>query len=55
MREIISLQVGRCGNLIGNEFWEVVSDEHSIDPTGSYQGSTDLKLEKVDVFYNETH
>ena len=24
----------RCGNQIGAKFWEVVSDEHGIDPTG---------------------
>ncbi|KAJ3581513.1 hypothetical protein NHX12_016564 [Muraenolepis orangiensis] len=27
-------------------FWEVISDEHGIDPTGSYQGDSDLQLQR---------
>lgn len=34
MREIVHLQAGQCGNQIGAKFWEVISDEHGIDPTG---------------------
>lgn len=34
MREIVHLQAGQCGNQIGAKFWEVISDEHSIDETG---------------------
>uniref|UniRef100_A0A803XR73 Tubulin/FtsZ GTPase domain-containing protein n=1 Tax=Meleagris gallopavo TaxID=9103 RepID=A0A803XR73_MELGA len=37
---------GRC-------FWEVISDEHGIDPTGSYHGDSDLQLERINVYYNE--
>jgi phosphoadenosine phosphosulfate reductase len=32
MREIVAIQGGQCGNQIGAKFWEVVSDEHGIDP-----------------------
>lgn len=32
MREIIHVQAGQCGNQIGSKFWEVISDEHGIDP-----------------------
>ena len=35
------------------QFWEVISDEHGIDPTGSYGGDSDLQLERIDVYYNE--
>ena len=35
------------------QFWEVISDEHGIDPTGSYHGDTDLQLERIDVYYTE--
>ena len=38
MREIVSIQAGQCGNQIGAKFWEVVSDEHGVDPTGTYHG-----------------
>ena len=35
------------------QFWEVISDEHGIDPTGTYHGDNDLQLDRVDVYYNE--
>ena len=35
------------------QFWEVISDEHGIDPTGTYHGDSDLQLERIDVYYNE--
>ena len=53
MREILHVQGGQCGNQIGSKFWEVVCDEHGIDPTGRYVGSSDLQLERVNVYYNE--
>ena len=53
MREIVHIQAGQCGNQIGAKFWEIISDEHGIDPTGSYQGTSDLQLERINVYYNE--
>lgn len=38
---------------ITSQFWEVISDEHGIDPTGSYHGDSDLQLERINVYYNE--
>ena len=35
------------------QFWEIISDEHGIDPTGSYQGTSELQLERINVYYNE--
>ncbi|XP_025772720.1 tubulin beta-2 chain-like [Puma concolor] len=43
--KIQALRLGR--------FWEVISDEHGIDPTGSYHGDSDLQLERINVYYNE--
>ncbi|KAK7495330.1 hypothetical protein BaRGS_00013512, partial [Batillaria attramentaria] len=37
----------------GFVFWEVISDEHGIDPTGTYHGDSDLQLERINVYYNE--
>ncbi|KAJ3604156.1 hypothetical protein NHX12_028897 [Muraenolepis orangiensis] len=40
---------GSCEPLRSNsfgQFWEVISDEHGIDPTGSYQGDSDLQLQR---------
>ncbi|XP_046319566.1 tubulin beta-1 chain isoform X11 [Marmota monax] len=53
MREIVLIQAGQCGNQIGAKFWEVISDEHGIDPTGSYHGDGDLQLDRINVYYNE--
>ncbi|SGY34377.1 BQ5605_C002g01623 [Microbotryum silenes-dioicae] len=39
--------------LIGTKFWEVVSEEHGIDGSGQYTGTTDLQLERINVYYNE--
>jgi tubulin gamma len=33
-REIITLQVGQCGNQIGMEFWKLLCAEHGINERG---------------------
>lgn len=53
MREIVHVQAGQCGNQIGSKFWEVISDEHGIQPDGTFKGESDLQLERIDVYYNE--
>lgn len=53
MREILHIQGGQCGNQIGAKFWEVICNEHGIDPTGKYDGDSDLQLERINVYYNE--
>jgi hypothetical protein len=53
MREIVHIQAGQCGNQIGAKFWEVVCDEHGVDPTGTYHGDSDLQLERINVYFNE--
>jgi tubulin beta len=53
MREIVHVQGGQCGNQIGAKFWEVIADEHGIDPTGTYHGDSDLQLERINVYFNE--
>lgn len=55
MREIVHIQAGQCGNQIGVKFWEVISDEHGIDPNGAYVGDSHLQLERINVYYNEAH
>ena len=46
----VHLQTGQCGNQVGAKFWEVLSDEHGIDSTGAYHGTTDLQLERINVY-----
>merc|ERR1711973_740222 len=55
MREIVHLQAGQCGNQIGAKFWEIISDEHGIDPTGAYAGTSELQMERIEVYYNEAY
>ncbi|KAK7863180.1 hypothetical protein R5R35_003432 [Gryllus longicercus] len=52
MREIVHIQIGQCGNQIGSKFWETISDEHGIDPTGAYHGDAATQLERINVYYN---
>lgn len=52
MREIIHLQTGQCGNQIGAKFWEVISGEHGISPSGAYEGDNPIQLERADVYFN---
>ncbi|KAI8845447.1 the binding mode of Epothilone A On A,B-tubulin By electron crystallography [Chytridium lagenaria] len=55
MREIVNVQVGQCGNQIGAKFWEVISDEHGLDPTGQYDGVIDNRCERINVYFNEAY
>lgn len=38
---------------MGAKFWEVISDEHGIDPNGEYCGDSELQIEHINVYYNE--
>ena len=31
----------------------MISDEHGMDPTGTYHGDSDLQLERTNVYFNE--
>ena len=35
------------------QFWEVISEEHGIDPDGTYVGDNDNQLERMEVYYTE--
>ncbi|KAI5481730.1 tubulin beta chain [Pseudohyphozyma bogoriensis] len=37
----------------GQQFWETVTAEHGIDADGQYHGTSDLQLERVNVYFNE--
>lgn len=41
-REIITLQVGQCGNQIGGEFWKQLCLEHGIEPNGLLKDLNDV-------------
>jgi tubulin beta len=54
MGSIVHIQVGQCGNQLGTKFWEEVSREHGIGPSGLYCGDSDLQLEKIDACFKES-
>jgi len=54
MREIISVQVGQCGNSIGSSFWDQIASEHGIQADGTYQGTKDYQRERANVYFSET-
>ena len=48
-REIVHIQCGQCGNQIGAKFWEIISDEHGVDPNGEFHGDSELQQERIEV------
>lgn len=34
MHEVVSIQIGQCGNQVGNEFWRRIANEHGINENG---------------------
>lgn len=44
----------RCGNQIGNSFWQNISQEHGVDASGKCSGS-DLQKERLDVYFNDAN
>ncbi|KOC68978.1 Tubulin beta-1 chain [Habropoda laboriosa] len=53
MREIVHVQVGQCGNKIGEKFWELISDEHGLNADGIFSGDSDLQLQRMNVYFVE--
>jgi len=50
-REIITLQVGQCGNQIASEFWKQITAEHGISPDGVLQPYAMNGTDRKDVFF----
>lgn len=48
MHEIVTLQVGQCGNQIGNEFWKKLCSEHKISLDGTL---LEPQFDRKDAFY----
>ncbi|KAJ2801608.1 hypothetical protein H4R20_003603 [Coemansia guatemalensis] len=53
MREILTLQIGQCGNQIGSAFWENIIEEHGISPEGIYIGENRNQIERANVYFTE--
>ncbi|XP_002732812.1 tubulin gamma-1 chain [Saccoglossus kowalevskii] len=50
-REIITLQLGQCGNQIGMEFWKQLCAEHGISPEGILEDFATDGTDRKDVFF----
>lgn len=50
-REIITLQLGQCGNQIGSAFWSQLCEEHGIAPDGTLQEYARNGEDRKDVFF----
>lgn len=50
-REIISVQVGQCGNQIGTEFWRKLCMEHGISKDGQLEDFSTHGVDRKDVFF----
>lgn len=50
-REIITLQVGQCGNQIGAEFWKQLCAEHGISKDGILETYASDARDRKDVFF----
>lgn len=50
-REIITLQVGQCGNQIGMEFWKQLCLEHGISQNGILEDFATHGGDRKDVFF----
>jgi len=59
VREIVHVQVGQCGNQIGNVFWETMCKEHHLAEDGKFVPSENkqydqIRLDKVGVYFRES-
>nr|WAQ15574.1 tubulin gamma 1 [Halisarca dujardinii] len=50
-REIITIQLGQCGNQIGMEFWKQLCAEHGISPDGILEDFATKGGDRKDVFF----
>ena len=53
MREIISLQLGNCGNTVAVKFWDTIYQDHGIDTNGHLEGHSGLQVDKINTFLEE--
>lgn len=53
MREIISINVGQCGNQLGTTYMGIIADEHGMDGRGVYTGTQSVLKRGIHVFMRE--
>jgi tubulin gamma len=50
-KEIITLQVGQCGNQVGFEFWKQLCKEHGINEKGQLEEYANDSNDRKDLFF----
>ena len=52
-REIVTLQVGQCGNQVGTQFWQRLLLEHGLGPDGisAHDAARADAGDRKDVFF----
>lgn len=54
-RELITLQVGQCGNQIGCRFWDLAVKEHKLhNASGTYDEALS-RYDRIDEWYRVRH
>ena len=59
VREIVHVQIGQCGNQIGNAFWDTIRKEHRLSGDGKWEGNMEhpndyylkTRAHKIDVYF----
>lgn len=50
---VITIQVGQCGNQLGAEFWRTLSKEHGIGPDGTLAKPDLAGVDRKEMFFCE--
>ncbi|KRZ62940.1 Tubulin gamma-1 chain, partial [Trichinella nativa] len=50
-REMITVQLGQCGNQIGSEFWKTLCAEHGISPEGVLENYAADTEDRKDIYF----
>lgn len=50
---MITVQVGQCGNQIGEAFWKTMCEEHGIGPDGLLMCEDKPGEDRKDMFFYE--
>lgn len=50
---VITVQVGQCGNQIGEEFWKTMCQEHGIGTDGSLVEADKPGEDRKEMFFYE--
>jgi tubulin beta len=51
---IIPISIGNVGNIIGNDFLNMIAKDHEVDSCGEYYGDRDLQLDKITTYFEPT-